>query len=246
MTFIALHGFTQRGRMWEELASLVGGVWVRPDLPGHGEAPLRLWEEAVAEVAGLVAAVEPPRHLIGYSMGGRLALAAALESPSVVDGLVLISGGPGFADGSQRLMRRQEDMVLADRIEALGVEAFLDEWLARPMFAGLAMRPAAWLERDLAARAASHAAGLAGALRLLGQGAQPYLGDRLGELKAPVLLIAGSEDGPYVARAEEMNRRIPGSVLEIVPRCGHAVVGERPDAVAAVLRAWIGSWSVSK
>ena len=191
MNFLALHGFTQRGSMWDEVAALAGGEWSTPDLPGHGGRPACSWEEAVALVGGLLEGVAPPRCLVGYSMGGRLALAVALDHPSLVDRLVVVSAAAGIEEGADRQRRRAEDLALADRLEAMGVGAFVDEWLSRPLFAGLAARPPEWRAADREARAGNDAAGLAAALRLLGQGAQPYLGDRLGELRMPVLLVAG-------------------------------------------------------
>jgi 2-succinyl-6-hydroxy-2,4-cyclohexadiene-1-carboxylate synthase len=241
MNFLALHGFTQRGSMWDEVAALAGGDWSAPDLPGHGGRPACSWEEAVALVGGLLEGVAPPRCLVGYSMGGRLALAAALDHPSPVDRLVVFSASAGIEEGADRQRRRAEDLALADRLEAMGVGAFVDEWLSRPLFAGLAARPPAWRADDRQARAGNDASGLAAALRLLGQGAQPYLGDRLGELGLPVLLVAGGEDRRYADLAGRLGERIARATVAEVAGAGHAVVGERPAEVAARLAAWAAS-----
>lgn len=238
MTFLALHGFTQRGSMWAEVASLVGGEWVTPDLPGHGGEPPRDWGEAVAGIGARLAATEAPRCLVGYSMGGRLALAAALDHPGLVDRLVVVSAGPGLAPAAERRRRQAEDWELAARIEEVGTAAFAREWLARPMFVGLQRRPAEWRGADLAARAGNRAEGLAEALRRLGQGSQPYLGERLGELAMPVLLMAGGDDPKYLEMARDMAAGIPRAVLAVVPGAGHAVVGERPAEVASALVSW--------
>jgi len=238
LTYLALHGFTQRGSMWAEVAALAGGQWVTPDLPGHGGRPVRSWEETVGLVAGLLRALPAPRCLVGYSMGGRLGLAVALDHPGLVDRLAVVSASPGMADPEARRQRLAEDLALAGRIDEIGAEAFLDEWLSRPLFGGLAARGPRWRERDRTDRLGSTAAGMAGALRLLGQGAQPYLGDRLGELSMPVLLMAGSNDGKYAALAEDMGRRLPRAMVAVAPGAGHALVGERPGDVAALLAGW--------
>jgi len=238
MSYLALHGFTQRGSMWDEVAILVGGEWVTPDLPGHGGLPACPWEEAVARVGGWLGETSPPRWLVGYSMGGRLALAAALDHPGMVARLVLVSASPGIAAAADRERRRAEDEALADRLETAGIAAFVDEWLARPMFGGLADRPGEWRASDRAARLGSEAGGLAAALRLLGQGAQPYLGERLLELGVPVLLVAGGDDGRYAALARSMGARLARSTVAVVSGAGHAVVGERPAELAALLAAW--------
>ena len=239
MTFLALHGFTQRGSMWSEVAALVGGEWLTPDLPGHGSEPACRWGKAVEGIAARLAGAAAPRWVVGYSMGGRLALAAALAHPALVDCLVLVSAGPGLATAAERRRRGARDRVLARHMEEAGMSAFVEEWLARPLFSGLGGRPAEWRAADAAARASNEAAGVAAALRRLGQGAQPYLGDRLGELPMPVLLIAGEADAAYAATARRLADGIARATVVEVPAAGHAVVGERPGEVAAALVAWL-------
>jgi 2-succinyl-6-hydroxy-2,4-cyclohexadiene-1-carboxylate synthase len=238
MTWVALHGFTQRGTMWDEAAALAGGEWVTPDLPGHGGRAACPWEEAVRIVADLLGEAPPPRCLVGYSMGGRLALAVALDHPGLVDRLALLSAAPGIADPEVRRRRAEEDRALAEHIEEAGVAAFLDEWLDQPWFGGGQTPSAEWRAAERAARMGSTAAGLAGALRLLGQGAQPALGERLGELRVPVLLVAGADDERYAALARSMGEQIRHAEVALVARAGHALVGERPREVAARLGAW--------
>jgi len=237
MTFLALHGFTQRGSMWSEVAGLVGGEWLTPDLPGHGAEPACRWRRAVEGIDGRLGGAAPPRCLIGYSMGGRLALAAALAYPRLVDRLVVVSAGPGLPTAAERRRRRAADRVLAGHIEEVGMAAFAEEWLAQPLFAGLGRRPAEWRSADLAARAANRAEGVAAALRRLGQGSQPYLGGRLGELCMPALLVVGERDAAYAAAARALAGQIARATVVEVPGAGHAVVGERPGEVAAALGA---------
>ena len=125
-------------------------------------------------------ALAPERFtLAGYSMGGRLALALALRIPQRVRRLVLVSASPGLADDGERAARRAADEALADRIEAIGVEAFAREWAAQPLFAGQPPEVAAAAHADRLRRsAAEHAAQLRG----LGTGVMPPLWERLGEL----------------------------------------------------------------
>jgi len=238
VTILALHGFTQRGSAWSEVANAAGGDWLLPDLPGHGAEPVVPWEAAVARICGFLAAVPPPRVLAGYSMGGRLALGTALASPGLVDELVLVSASPGIEGSAARAQRRATDGALADRVEALGIEAFVDEWSARPMFAGLRGRGPGWVARDRAARLGNLPAGLAGALRALGQGIQPYLGDRLGLLEMPVLLMAGERDARYSGLARRMVEEIAGGRVVIVPAAGHPLLGERPGAIGEAMASW--------
>lgn len=221
--------------MWDEMAGLVGRVWDTPDLPGHGDEPPTSWNEAVAGIGGLVAESGPGTTLVGYSMGGRLALAAALLGGGV-RGLVLISAGLGIADPEERDRRRIEDGRLADRLERVGVEAFVDEWLSRDLFAGLGRRSTAWGRADRRMRLTNSAVGLAGALRSLGQGSQPYLGDRIGELAMPLTTVAGGCDSRYARLAQHLARQARVGTVRVIDGVGHAAVAEAPGTVAEVIR----------
>jgi 2-succinyl-6-hydroxy-2,4-cyclohexadiene-1-carboxylate synthase len=170
--------------------------------------------------------------LAGYSMGGRIALHAALARPERVRRLVLLGASPGLADASEREERRRADDALAERIEAIGVEAFADEWGRLPLWEGQPERVRAAAHAD---RLRNTPAGLADALRGLSTGALPSLWDRLGELPMPVVLLAGERDAKFRAIAERMAERIPGARLEIIPGTGHAAHLERPDLVAAAI-----------
>lgn len=232
---VALHGFTQRGSSWDEVAAALPVPVIAPDLPGHGSfAPLG-WDAAVRWVLGVGESAPRPAVLAGYSMGGRLALGAAVARPALASHLVLIGASPGIADPGEQTRRRSADGALARWLERVGVEEFLDDWTSRPMFAGLARRGPQWLAADRAGRAGSTASGLAGALRLLGRGVMPYLGGRLDEVVVPVTLVAGERDETHCEIAEAMAAALPKARVVVVPGAGHSVVGEDPEAVAAVL-----------
>ncbi|NQV05752.1 alpha/beta fold hydrolase [bacterium] len=238
-TVLALHGFTLGGAMWGEVADAAGGRWLTPDLPFHGGPPVADWNGAVAWVAGTLAAVPTPRILAGYSLGGRLAL-AAVAGGEPVDGLVIVAASPGIADPLERDARRTADEVLAARIERNGPAAFIDGWLDLPMFAGLGARSDAWRAADRAMRDRHDARSLAGALRVLGQGAQPPMLDALERIDVPVALVVGAADERYVAMARVMASLMQDATVTIVEGAGHAVVGEQPGAVADAVAHLVG------
>jgi 2-succinyl-6-hydroxy-2,4-cyclohexadiene-1-carboxylate synthase len=243
---VLLHGFTQTRRSWRRTVQALAGRYraLVPDLPGHGQAVHRTASFDVC--AAYVRALAPERSrderaargsrpftLAGYSMGGRIALNTALAlGPRVVERLVLVGASPGLAGADERAARRAADERLAQRIEALGIEAFAREWGAQPLFAGQAERVAAAACAD---RLRNTPAGLAAALRGLGTGAMAPLWDRLPELAVPVTLIVGERDEKFRALAESMLARLPDARLVVVPGAGHAVQLEAPDAVAAAL-----------
>ena len=231
---VFLHGFTQTGRSWDPVARELADRYQTHtvDVPGHGASgSIRIDLPAAAD---WLAEIGGSATYVGYSMGGRLALHLALAHPALVERLVLVSSTAGIADDAARATRRLEDERRADEIERDGVEAFLERWLALPLFAGLPPDAA-----GLDERLANTTAGLASSLRLAGAGAQASLWDRLGTLTMPVLLVAGALDTKFVGIAEQMAAAIPPATLAIVAGAGHVVHVERPDKFVGLLRRWL-------
>jgi 2-succinyl-6-hydroxy-2,4-cyclohexadiene-1-carboxylate synthase len=232
---VLVHGFTQTQAAWEPVAAGLRARWrlVRVDLPGHGgSAGVRA---GCAEAAGLLGECGGRAAYVGYSLGGRLCLRLALDRPALVRALVLLGASPGIADPAARAGRRAADEALAAGIERDGVAAFLDRWLAGPLFATLPPARA-----GLPERLANTPEGLASALRLLGAGAQAPLWDRLAGLRCPTLLVAGGLDSRFAAVAAEMAAAIgPAAHRALVPGAGHAVHLERPAEVAALLEEFL-------
>jgi 2-succinyl-6-hydroxy-2,4-cyclohexadiene-1-carboxylate synthase len=163
-------------------------------------------------------------------MGARLALGCAVRHPGSVASLVLLGGRAGIADPIERAARCREDAVLAARIESVGVERFVDEWLAQPMFASLRQRGARFLAEQRRQRLGNSARGLADCLRRLGPGAQPPLFDALPRVDVPVLLVAGELDRKFVSLAHDLAGRLPRAEIREVAGAGHAAHLEQPEA----------------
>lgn len=219
-----VHGFAQDRRCIGPLARAVADRRVLlPDAPGHGGS----WRHAGADLeqgAQLLADTTGPCVLVGYSMGGRLALVTALARPDVVEALVLVGATAGIEDDDERAERRRRDGELADRLERIGVEAFVDEWLSSPMFAGLP--PWARFDEE---RRANRADALASSLRRAGTGSMRPRWQQLSELDIPVLCITGELDTRY----GELSRRMVTTIGErarhhVVAGVGHAAHLEAP------------------
>ena len=225
-----VHGFTQVGACMRTLADAIGVPCRLVDAPFHGgsfDVDLDLTgagRELAAACAGSV--------LVGYSMGARIALHALLAEPDCASAAVLISGTAGIADDSVRSARRLADAALADHILEIGTEAFIDEWLDQPMFAGVPRR-----DDDRALRAANRAESLARSLLRLGQGVQEPLWDRLGEIVLPVTTIAGSEDPRYADEAVRIAATVQRGCSTVLNGAGHAVHAQCLDDVAVAIRA---------
>jgi 2-succinyl-6-hydroxy-2,4-cyclohexadiene-1-carboxylate synthase len=237
---VLLHGFTGSGSAWGE--TLTGALASRcrvvaPDLVGHGSSahphdPRRYAPERVlADVAAVQAAlVEGPATWIGYSMGGRLALAGALERVAPVEALVLESASPGLESAVERAERRRADEAWARRLDEEGIEAFVDAWLAQPLFATQRDLSPELRRDERARRLEQDPRALAACLRGLGTGVQTSHWDELERLSVPVLLVTGERDAKFTALARRMEARLPAGRHEPVAGAGHAVHLEAPAA----------------
>jgi 2-succinyl-6-hydroxy-2,4-cyclohexadiene-1-carboxylate synthase len=231
---VFLHGFTHTGASWDPVVAALGERYraLAPDIRGHGAS----WDVepvSLGAVLGDVAGVAPERFtLVGYSMGGRIALHAALAFGARIERLVLIGASPGLADPDQRKARRAEDEHLAAEIERMNIEEFAERWAQTPVLAGQPPEVAAAVQAD---RLRNRPAALARALRGLGTGALSSLWDRLGGVGMPVALVAGERDEKFRAIAAEMALALPDAEVVVVQGAGHAVHLEAPGAVAAVI-----------
>jgi len=233
MSVVLLHGFTQTGASWAPLLPhLATTSLIAPDLPGHGSAG-QVRTDLAATADQLVDEFANP-ILVGYSMGGRLALHLALAEARRIEALVLESASPGLEADDERAARRAADDALAASIERDGVEAFLARWQETPVLASQRELRASLRREAAEERRGNRVAGLAASLRGMGTGAQLWLGDRLADLQVPVTCVAGSGDAKFAAIASNMTGRIPGASLEILP-AGHNVHLEHPEAFARLL-----------
>lgn len=237
-----LHGFTGSGQGMESLARSFEDEFevLAPDLPGHGRSPLPAGYSFTRTVDDLLATLGAcgQRHAcwLGYSMGARLALACAAREPRCAASLVLVGTRAGIADPVEREERRREDEALAARIEAGGIEAFVDQWMAQPLFATQRRLGDAFLAGARRERLANSAKGLAASLRVLGAGAQQPLFDVLARVEAPVLLVTGALDHKFAELARDLAARLPRAEVCEIADAGHAAHLERPEAFLAAAR----------
>ena len=231
---LLLHGFTGSGAIWAEHAHRLRGFrTIAPDLPGHGRSPDPGSADDLESIADCVVEILDREGIesaswLGYSMGGRVALAAAMRHPRRFDRLVLEGASAGIADPGEREARRVADDALADSILNDGVEAFVDRWERIPLFATQRRLPARTLARQREHRLAATARGLASGLRAASVGRQPSYWERLADLRMPTTIIVGAEDTKYVDQGRRLREGIEGAVLHVVEGAGHAVHLEKP------------------
>ncbi|MBI4932778.1 MAG: alpha/beta fold hydrolase [Actinobacteria bacterium] len=232
---VFLHGFTQTSTSWRPIAEEFarrGHECMVIDLPGHGDsANVRA---DLRRTADMVAAMGARATYVGYSLGGRAALHVALMYPDLVESLVTIGANPGIDSEDERARRRESDDQVIERMGEIGLEAFLREWVALPLFGGLAVSPA-----DMDDRLRNTPEGLASSLRLAGTGAQGSLWPRLRELNMPVLAMAGERDEKFAAIARQIADMVPRGTCELVPDAAHAVHLQQPAVVVETLARWL-------
>ena len=237
---VFLHGFTQTHHHWHAGArSIATAIATDPslafvDLPGHGLSSDD--RSDIVRAAASLPALAGAGTWVGYSMGGRHALLAALTQPPEIERLVLIGATPGIEAAAERAVRAELDAQRADRVEQIGVDSFLTEWLEAPMFDQLPRDPAGFAHRRR-----NTAPGLAHSLRTGGTGVQPAVWDRLADVGVPTLVLAGDSDLTFTAIGRSMAEHLPEATFITIPGAGHAAHTERPAAVATTVADWLSS-----
>ncbi|WP_172797521.1 2-succinyl-6-hydroxy-2,4-cyclohexadiene-1-carboxylate synthase [Bacillus sp. FJAT-27445] len=245
---LLLHGFTGNAGTWKPFCEILGqhSLMICPDLPGHGKTDFNGGHERFSiesTVHGLKGIIDELKigkvNLLGYSMGGRLALAFALTYPGRVGKLILESSSPGLANEKERQVRRMKDSELANFILEEGTEAFVDYWENIPLFKSIQAMPDKVTDAIRTQRMENSPEGLAKSLIGMGTGAQPSYWDRLPELEADVLLLAGEFDEKFCGIAEKMGALINSASVVIVEDTGHAVHVENPEKFGTIVSGFL-------
>jgi len=245
---VLLHGFTGSKASWAMVRAAFRPTRrvIALDLPGHGDTTIHDigFDYSLARTADLVAAALAELRVmradvLGYSMGGRLALQLALAHGERIGRLVLESASAGLATAAARARRRRADAGLAAAIERDGIVAFVQRWEALPLFRSQNALPPAVRRTLRRQRLACRSQGLARSLRGMGIGAQPWLGPRLGELAMPVLLVTGDADRKFTRTAARLASRIPRAEHAIVTAAGHTPHLEQPERFVRLVRTFL-------
>lgn len=236
---VLLHGFAGSPQSWDRVTALMppDTPVFRPALCGHGRVPVAAatFHEEVERLAsvlrkeGVSGAV-----LVGYSLGGRVALGLLVRHAELFEQAVILGASPGLADDAARAERVSADEAWALMLERDGLQAFVDAWERLPLFESQRGLDAEVLEEQRRIRLSHAPAGLASAMRVLGLGKMPNLLPELGRVQVPVQFVAGELDGKYRGQAAVMATAVAGARTRVVAGRGHNVVLEDPAAVAAL------------
>ncbi len=236
-----LHGFLGSADEWQPVVDLMGDVNAAAiDLPGHGKSSTcdeRFYSlDGMIELLDLVVDRQGGRvDLVGYSMGGRIALLYAIKRPERVRKLVLESASPGIENEDDRRRRIDLDKSRSMQLRQNGLVSFLRDWYRQPLFASMEDHPG--LVKELVEkRSRADAVTISRALTAFSPGRMPACWARLKDLEPKTVFVAGSLDTRYVEIGREAERLDRDFILHIEDGAGHNVHLEKTARFADLLK----------
>jgi 2-succinyl-6-hydroxy-2,4-cyclohexadiene-1-carboxylate synthase len=236
-SLLCLHGFTGSPQSWDFLGAEC--VRIAPALVGHAgssaSASVMSFEDEVDRLA-LLSCELPPLHVVGYSLGARLALGLSVRHPTRVARLTLISVHPGLSSEVSRATRRASDEAWCELLLSKGVLTFVDAWQAAPLWASQAKLPLSIRYRKQQEREQHSASGLCRSLRVTGLAAMPDYTPFLGAIQVDTAIAVGALDLKFCALGRTLAEQMPRAELHVAPSAGHDLLLERPDFIRALIR----------
>ncbi|WP_368013256.1 2-succinyl-6-hydroxy-2,4-cyclohexadiene-1-carboxylate synthase [Laspinema palackyanum] len=232
-----LHGFMGRSDNFSEVIQHLSDKFycVTVDLPGHGRTRIVGGDECYQmpkTAQGLMELLDELGifrcYLLGYSMGGRLALYLTLHFPERFEKVILESASPGLSSADARSQRRHRDEILAQQLETGDFYSFLSQWYQQPLFDSVRYHPS--FDRLFQNRLQNQPKTLATSLREMGSGSQPSLWELLPSHSVPLLLLVGEWDRKFQEINHQMTQVCPVAQLEIIADSGHTIHWENPSA----------------
>lgn len=222
------------------IINLSGFCCLAVDLPGHGQtivqqdSDYQMPNVAQALINLLIELNIKQCILVGYSMGGRIALYLAIHFSQYFHGVILESASPGLSSQLERDRRIAKDSKLAEQLESLDFTDFIQQWYSKALFASLAKHP--HYPEAIARRLCNDPNQLAKSLRLIGLGTQPTLWKSLPQIQIPLLLIVGELDPKFVKINQMMANSCPQASLYRINGTGHNVHFENPLQFSKLLK----------
>lgn len=251
---VLLHGFLGCGEDFQTMME----YWAQdfyclaPDLPGHGQSrsldplyPPAYGMEAVGNllVQWLTLLRLESCYLLGYSLGGRLALYLLLHYPQWFKAGILVSASPGLADVQERSRRRWDDRQVAQRLMTTPLPEFLRDWYAQPLFGSLNQHPG--FPDLFQRRLRNDRQQLARCLEDMGLGSQPNLWPHLAQLRCPLLCVVGEQDTKFQMINRAMGHQSSWITLKTIASASHVPQMEQPQEFAQVVRTFLTSHASS-
>ena len=241
LPLLFVHGFPLARGAWQKQGDALRASCrvIVPDLRGFGDSEGKPGTTSMAEFAadlhGLLQQLNTgPVVFIGHSMGGYLTLAFARQFPQMLHGLMLVATKAG-ADTQQAAAGRR---ATAEKVRAEGVKVVVEAMAAKML--ATSNPDAAMAEQVRGLMAPSRPEGVIAAL--LGMAERPDSSPLLAGISVPTLVVTGADDSIIPpAESEKLAAAIPGAQLSVIPRAGHLVAFEQPDAFNRALTEWLES-----
>ena len=240
-----LHGFMGSLSDFAEVAELLKKDFcsLLIDLPGHGKTEVNCDRDyqmpavAIAIIDLLQQLAIEKCFLVGYSMGGRLALYLAVYFPQYFQKVILESASPGLEDKLEREKRIQHDLKIANRLQSLDLAVFLQQWYSNPLFIYFRKHPNySWA---ISNRLKNDSVKLSKSLIHMGLGVQPSLWQHLPSIQLPILLIVGKLDSKFILVNQKISSLSPRFQIEIVENTDHNVHFERASDFTRILKEFL-------
>lgn len=234
-SLLCIHGLFGNKEEWDFLFNALSSQFfcIAIDLPGHGEALFNeedayTWASVSKSIISVLNKLEiSSTTILGYSMGGRVALYTSFQYPSYFNGVILSSSSPGLNSLPERKERYQQDLILAECLEKEEFADFLEEWYQQPLFASLAAKPNI-LNEVKQKRLKNSPHHIAKAVRGFGLGSQPSLWEKITSLNMPLSIFVGAHDAKYQATGQLMLSVAPQAHMWVIPEAGHNIHDENP------------------
>ena len=214
------------------------------DLPGHGKSEIDECKNSfkIENAARYISEFLQNNnlefcHLLGYSMGGRLAIYLAINYPNFFNKIIIESAQPGISDSIEKLNRKNHDYKLSQKLETVNLSEFLKFWYNQPIFETLKQHKS--FANLLNSRLNNDPRKLSKSLMEMGAGTQPSLWNELYRIKNPCLLIAGEFDIKYQKLFSKIHKEIFLSKFIILKNCGHNTHFENPDEFIKVVKKFL-------
>ncbi|WP_338449201.1 2-succinyl-6-hydroxy-2,4-cyclohexadiene-1-carboxylate synthase [Niallia oryzisoli] len=248
---LLLHGFTGDSTTWKPFFS----QWskdhkvIAVDIIGHGKSAspkdVQRYESVSVskDIRKILDQLEIGKaDVLGYSMGGRLALSFSFLYPEYVHKLILESASPGLASEEERETRRIQDENLSRFIQENGIESFVKYWGNIPLFSTQKKMPIHKQQEIRKQRLQNSVIGLSNSLLGMGTGAQPSWWDKLQELEIETLLLTGDQDQKFCLIADKMVKMMKHAQWKNIKESGHAIHVEQPEKFGTIVSEFLSNF----
>lgn len=246
-----LHGFTGCAEDWFPIFEQMPEKYncLALDIIGHGksDAPGNSAHYSIESITNQIKYVKdhltPNKiFLLGYSMGGRIALSYASLYADDVKGLILEGASAGIKNDEERQKRYEEDLKLAEFIETHTLEEFVEMWHDQELFNTQRRFSNDKLKKIKKKKASGSKTGYANSLKGFSTGVMPPVHDKLKKISLKVLLITGDLDTKFTGINARLVKRFFKAKHKIVRNSGHNTHLEEPKRFIEIVLNYLGQF----